>query len=93
MANDLYQGPEIPALTQAQVDIGRLETEVKYLTTAVDDLKRAMGNMEKQMQEVLAALNSAKGGWRVLMLIGGASAAFGGAISWAVQHVSFKGLP
>lgn len=35
----------------------------------------------------------ARGGWRALMMIGGASASAGGIISWAVSHFFGRGAP
>lgn len=53
-------------------DYGRLTAEVAQLQRDVADLRC-------DMKKVLETLQEARGGWRTLMLVGGAAAAFGGA--------------
>jgi len=77
----------ITALEERMIDprdFGRLEQQVASLSQQVATL-----------QETLAAinttLNEAKGGWRALMMLGGAGAAAGSLITWALSHI--KVLP
>lgn len=67
-------------------DFGQLEGAVRALRTDVDTLSVNMRTLGEKMDQVLEKLSEAKGGWRVLMLLGGAGAALGGAVTWAVQH-------
>jgi hypothetical protein len=73
----------ITALEERMIDprdFGRLEQQVANLSEQVATL-----------QETLAAinttLNEAKGGWRALMMLGGAGAAAGSLITWALSHL------
>lgn len=61
-------------------DFGRLEQEVRQLSTQVTDMK-------KTLETINDTLSQARGGWRTLMLLGGAGAAVGSAVSWVIQHV------
>jgi hypothetical protein len=62
--------------------------EIKHLQ---DDMKRLIDDMEdikKCIHEIQSTLSEAKGGWRMLMLIGGASGALGAAIGQALHWVT-----
>lgn len=63
-------------------DLGRLEGR----TAAIE---HRLGGIEKDLGEVLTTLQQAKGGWRVLLVVGSACAAIGSAVTavWA----SFRG--
>jgi hypothetical protein len=70
---------------------GRLQAQVETLiesnrinTATLETMSEAVHAMQLQMAE-------AKGGWRTLVFLGGAAASLGGAISWALSHVTGKG--
>lgn len=87
----LFQGPAAEqALVQAQIDIGKLESEVAHLTEAVGDLKVSNRELGKQLAEIQKTLSEASGGWRMLMLMGGAGAAAGSFVSWALTNLRWK---
>lgn len=77
---------------------GRLEGEVKALTQMMQAQNRilesqnvAMEAMKVQMDSIRSTLSEARGGWKVLAAIGGASATAAAAASWVVTHL--KGTP
>ena len=84
---ELSQGPAIDALVQAQVDIGKLEVEVQNLRDDIIDLKKLVEQLNTQMSKVTAQLSEAKGGWRMLMLLGGAAASLGAGVTWLITHM------
>lgn len=86
MSIDLYQGAAAD-LRQAQVDIGVLEAKVEHLTKLVDELKSSNRELQEKVDAVLRALSEARGGWRMLMLLGGAGAAAATGIAWIVDHL------
>lgn len=74
---------QIAGLEERMIDpreFGRMEQEVKQLTAQ-------MAQMQQTLDHINSTLSEAKGGWRVLMYVGGASAAVGGFIAWIFQHV------
>ena len=89
MENQLFQS-SVEAIGKAQVDIARLETEVKHLTATVEALRVSNNNLSAQLDEIRQLLSEARGGWRVLMFVGGAGATLGATVSWVMQHLSFK---
>ncbi len=64
-------------------EYGRLEQQVQQLTKDVED-------MQADIKVIKGLLEQAAGGWKTLMIVGGAAAAFASALSWAFQHVNLK---
>jgi hypothetical protein len=56
-------------------DFGRLESEVATLTELVRAQTLAMAQMATRMDTMNATLTEARGGWKMLLLLGGAGAA------------------
>lgn len=67
-------------------EFGRLEGAVGALKTELDSVKAKQTQMDVKLDMVLERLSEAKGGWRALMLLGGAGATLGGAITWFLTH-------
>lgn len=73
-------------------EFGRLQAQVEQLiesnrvnTATLETMSECVHAMQIQMAE-------AKGGWKTLVFLGGAAASLGGAISWVLSHLSFKGV-
>lgn len=71
---------------QNAISLAALQVEVTYLKVAVSDLRATNTVQNEKLDKVLAQLAEARGGWRTLMLIGGAAGSIGGAITWLLQH-------
>ena len=67
-------------------EFGRLEGAVVALKTELDSVKVKQSQMDEKIDLVLAALSEAKGGWRLMMALGGAAAALGAALTWFASH-------
>jgi hypothetical protein len=63
---------------------GELKAEVRMLVSAVRDLDSKVDTIHEKLSE-------AKGGWKVLMGLGGASSVLGGLVTWFATHVLGKG--
>lgn len=61
-------------------DLGRMEAEIQ-------ELKRRVGNVEALMFDVHKIVTEARGGWKTLLAVGGASAAVGAAVAKAVAYL------
>lgn len=73
-----------------QVKLAVQENEIKHLQDDVDRLVRDMKDLKSSVAEISKTLAEAKGGWQVLMVMGGVGAAFGSVIGWAIEHFSGK---
>lgn len=65
-------------------EFGELKAEVRMLVTAVRDLDGKVDTIHDKLTE-------AKGGWKVLMGLGGASSILGGLVTWFATHIMGKG--
>lgn len=72
-------------------DFGHLEGRVDALTRTVADQSETMKLMTMQLRSMNDTLTEAKGGWRVMMYVGGAAGSIGAIIAWIAQHLTFKG--
>jgi len=76
--------------TKDSLQIARLEERIATIDRDMRLQTERLELMQAQLAQVLNALSEAKGGWRTLMWLGGASAAMGGLISWVLTHVRFS---
>lgn len=74
------------ALATARINIARLEVQVGNLTQGMEGLQESNKELTAKVDQVLLALSEARGGWRTLMLVGGAASSAGAAVAWIVQH-------
>lgn len=88
MTDTYRQG--IPALTEAQIDIAVLKTNMESMAREMSALQKDLIEVRDTLDEVKVLLSEAKGGWRMMMLLGGGGATLGGVVSWIANHVTFK---
>jgi hypothetical protein len=62
------------------------ETELKHLQSDMDKLVQDMDDLKKSMVNIEKTLAEARGGWKVLMMFGGAGGLLGSAISYFVHN-------
>jgi hypothetical protein len=65
-------------------EFGEMKAELRMLVTAVRDLDGKVDTIHDKLTE-------AKGGWKVLMGLGGASSVLGGLVTWFATHFIGKG--
>ncbi len=85
-----YIGAAIGRLEEMMIDpreFGRLEGAVIAMRAELDSLKLKQAQMDEKLDLVLDKLNEAKGGWRLLMALGGAGATFGAVLAWVAQNI------
>jgi prefoldin subunit 5 len=57
------------------------ETEIKHLQADMDKLVSDMDDIKKTLAEINTTLAEARGGWRILMMVGGAGGALGALVT------------
>jgi prefoldin subunit 5 len=83
-------------LTMAEPDIQTARelathaADIKHLQDDMDKLVADMNDIKTALQAIQTTLSEARGGWRVLMLIAGASGTVGAAITQFAHYVSGK---
>ncbi len=75
---------------------GQLEGEVKALAQTLEAQNKTLeaqnatlAQVTKELGEIKTTLSEARGGWRTLVWIAGASATAAAGVSWAAQHIRF----
>jgi hypothetical protein len=84
-----YMANVVSRLEESMIDpreFGRLEGAVAALKTELDDVKARQAAMDDKIDLVLAKMGEARGGWKLLMALGGAAATLGGIITWFATH-------
>lgn len=72
---------------QNAITLAALQVEVSYLKVAVGELRATNTQQNEKLDKVLAQLAEARGGWRTLMLIGGAAGSIGSGLTWVLSHM------
>lgn len=81
------------ALVQARIDIAALQTQVEHQGREIGELKAMIQTLGTKLDSVANTLSEARGGWKLMMALGGAGATFGAGFVWLAQHLGGKGAP
>jgi hypothetical protein len=71
-------------------DIGRLEGEVQALARTVDRLSDKLDETNRHVSAINNTLAEAKGGWRMLVWLAGASGSIGAALSYLASLLTLR---
>ncbi|MES2350180.1 MAG: hypothetical protein V4641_21640 [Pseudomonadota bacterium] len=63
-----------------------LETEMRHMKAAMEDLKFSNQRQDTKLDTVLQTMHEARGSWRTLLLMGGAAGSLGGLVTWIFSH-------
>ena len=69
------------------VEYGELKGAVTSLQLQVSEFKAKQGQMDMKLDMVLDRLAEAKGGWKVMLMFGGAAGTLGAGLSWVLAHL------
>lgn len=72
-------------------EFGRLQAQVETLIRSDEEKTDLLRALASDVQAMRLQMAEAKGGWKVLMLMGGASASVGSALTWAATHFAGRG--
>lgn len=61
-------------------------SEIRHLQADMDKMVEDMEEIKKAIIEINKTLSEAKGGWRMLMAVGGAAGIVGSGITWVISH-------
>lgn len=61
-------------------------SEIRHLQSDMDKMVEDMEEIKKAIIEINKTLSEAKGGWRMLLAVGGAAGVVGSGITWLVSH-------
>lgn len=66
------------------IEYGELRGQVASLQLQVSEFKNKQAQMDVKLDMVLDRLSEAKGGWKVMMMFGGAAGSLG---AWVATHL------
>lgn len=61
-------------------------SEIRHLQSDMDKMVDDMEEIKKAIIEINKTLSEAKGGWKMLLAVGGAAGVVGSGITWLVSH-------
>jgi hypothetical protein len=74
-------------------EFGELRAQVRMLLESNRLNAETLATMSTTLQTMQLQMAEAKGGWKLLMLLGGSAATLGSAATWALTHFTGKGAP
>ena len=67
-------------------EYGKLEAQVQRIIKDVDELKDEIKELKESIQAMRDLMEQSKGGWRVLVFLGGIAGTIGSVIGWFISH-------
>lgn len=64
--------------------------DIRHLQVDMDKLVSDMEDMKKTLTAISLTLSEARGGWKVLMLVGGAGGALGAGVLQIIHYIAGK---
>jgi prefoldin subunit 5 len=61
-------------------------SEIRHLQADMDKMVDDMEEIKKAIIEINKTLSEAKGGWKMLLAVGGAAGLVGSGVTWLVSH-------
>ena len=62
---------------EIQRDLGKHDAQIEALENDIREIKEDQRRIFEKLDSINQTLSEAKGGWKLFMIVGGASAAFG----------------
>jgi len=78
------------SLTSANIEIALLKQAMSHRDKQIEELTESLKTLTGKVDNIAQTLSEAKGGWRILMMVGGAAGLMGGAVHWILNNVTMK---
>jgi hypothetical protein len=75
------------------VEFGEIKGAVASLQAQLADMKAKQALIDQKLDLVLDRLSEARGGWKLLVALGGAASTLGAGLTWIATHAAGKGAP
>lgn len=69
------------------VEFGEIKATVVALQSQVRDVRDRQAAIDAKLDLVLDRMAEARGGWKALMMLGGASGSLGAGLTWLATHL------
>lgn len=71
---------------QNAVNIAVVQAELAHVKAGMLDLKATNAQQNAKLDSIIGTMAEARGGWRVLLLLGGAAGTMGAGVAWLLSH-------
>ena len=71
-------------------EFGELKATVSAILKTEAERGEDLKDIKAQLASINSTLSEAKGGWKLMMAVGGAAAAVGGFVAWIIEHVTVR---
>ena len=73
-----------PAM-QTVRELATHSADIRYLQTDMDKMTKDMGEIKEAIREISKTLSEAKGGWKLLLVVGGIGASVATFVTWFID--------
>ena len=77
-------------MADIDIEVALLKQAMTHRDQQIDDLRKSIEDLSRKIDGISETMSEAKGGWRILMMVGGASGAIGGTLHWIISNITFK---
>lgn len=77
----------MPESIETARELATHAADIRHLQEDMDKLVESVAAMQKSLAEINTTLSEAKGGWKVLMMIGGAGGALGAVVTQFIHSM------
>jgi prefoldin subunit 5 len=81
-----HQRADDPAM-QTVRELATHSADIRHLQTDMDKMTKDMEEIKEAIREISKTLSEAKGGWKLLLVVGGIGASVATLITWFIDMV------
>jgi hypothetical protein len=81
-----HQRADDPAM-QTVRELATHSADIRHLQTDMDKMTKDMEEIKDAIREISKTLSEAKGGWKLLLVVGGIGASVATFVTWAIDMI------
>ena len=81
-----HQRADDPSM-QTVRELATHSADIRHLQTDMDKMTKDMEEIKDAIREISKTLSEAKGGWKLLLIVGGIGASVATFVTWAIDMV------
>lgn len=81
-----HQRADDPAM-QTVRELATHSADIRHLQTDMDKMTKDMEEIKEAIREISKTLSEAKGGWKLLLVVGGIGASVATFVTWAIDMI------
>jgi prefoldin subunit 5 len=81
-----HQRADDPAM-QTVRELATHGADIKHLQTDMDKMVKDIDEIKEALRDISITLSEAKGGWKLLLVVGGIGATIASVVAWAFDYL------